>query len=53
LPARQRAVVVLSYYEDLPDAEVADALGCSTGTVKSQRAKALRSMRTRLAEEES
>jgi RNA polymerase sigma-70 factor (sigma-E family) len=52
LPPRQRAVVVLSYYEDLPDAQVAEALGCTTGTVKSQRAKALRSMRARQPVEE-
>jgi RNA polymerase sigma-70 factor (sigma-E family) len=36
LPARQRACVVLHYYEDLPVAEVAALLGCGTGTVKSQ-----------------
>lgn len=52
LPARQRAVVVLSYYEDLSENEVADLLGTTLGTVKSQRAKALRSLRARLAEEE-
>jgi RNA polymerase sigma-70 factor (sigma-E family) len=34
LPARQRAAVVLHYYEDLTVAEVADAIGCSPGTVK-------------------
>ena len=51
LPPRQRAVVVLSYYEDLADGQVAEALGCSTGTVKSQRAKALRSLRARIDQE--
>lgn len=52
LPPRQRAVVVLSYYEDLSDAQVADVLGISTGTVKSQRARALRALRARLDEED-
>lgn len=36
LPARQRACVVLHYYEDLPLTDVAEALGCGVGTVKSQ-----------------
>lgn len=40
LPARQREAVVLRYYADLSEAEVADALGCSVGTVKSQLFKA-------------
>ena len=44
--------MVLAYYEDLTDADTADVLGCTVGTVKSQRAKALRSLRVRLAEEE-
>jgi RNA polymerase sigma factor (sigma-70 family) len=52
LPARQRAVLALSYVEDLAEAEIADLLGCTVGTVKSQRAKALRSLRGRLGEEE-
>jgi RNA polymerase sigma-70 factor (sigma-E family) len=46
LPARQRAVVVLRYWEDLPEGETAAALGCSVGTVKSQAAKGLAKLRT-------
>jgi RNA polymerase sigma factor (sigma-70 family) len=45
LPARQRAVVVLRYYEDLPETQVAVILSCSVGTVKSQAAKALAKLR--------
>ncbi len=40
LPPRQRAAVVLFYYADLPESEVASTLWCSVGTVKSQLAKA-------------
>jgi RNA polymerase sigma factor (sigma-70 family) len=41
LPARQRAVVVLRYFGDLSEAQVAAALGCSIGTVKSTSSRAL------------
>jgi RNA polymerase sigma factor (sigma-70 family) len=40
LPERQRACVVLRYFDDLPEAQIADALECSVGTVKSQLSKA-------------
>lgn len=45
LPPRQRAVIVLRYFLDLSEAACADALSCTPGTVKSQTAKALRTLR--------
>lgn len=47
LPPRQRAAVVFRYYEDLDDAAIADALGCSVATVRSQISRALGSLRSR------
>lgn len=41
LPAHQRAVLVLRFYEDLSVQQTADALGCSTGTIKSQTKRAI------------
>lgn len=45
LPRRQRVVVVLRYFEDLTEAQTADQMGCSVGTVKSQLSKALAKLR--------
>jgi RNA polymerase sigma-70 factor (sigma-E family) len=45
LPRRQRAVVVLRFWEDLTDIQIAAALGCSASTVRSQLARALARLR--------
>ena len=45
LTARQRAVLVLRYYEDLPEREVAEIMGCTVGTVRSQTSRALARVR--------
>src|SRR4051812_49127380 len=49
LPPKQRAVIVLRYYEDLSEQQIADTLGCSAGTVKSTASDALKSLRSRIA----
>lgn len=46
LPARQRACVVLRHYDDLSVVEVAKALGCSEGTVKSQTARGIATLQS-------
>jgi RNA polymerase sigma-70 factor (sigma-E family) len=51
LPRQQRAVLVLRYYADLPEAEVADLLGCSVGTVKTHTHRGLRALRANLGED--
>jgi len=48
LPRRQRAVVVLRYYEGLSDREIADVLGCKPGTVRGHASRALAALRVEL-----
>lgn len=50
LPRRQRAALVLRYYEDLPDQEIADILGCAVGTVRSSISRGLGALRAELVE---
>jgi RNA polymerase sigma-70 factor (sigma-E family) len=50
LPVRQRAVVVLRYYEDLDDTAIAEVLGCSNVTVRTHAMRALAALRERLRE---
>ncbi len=49
LPPRQRAAVVLRFYEELPDAEIAEVLGCAVGTVRGYISRALATLRAELA----
>ncbi|WP_328992530.1 SigE family RNA polymerase sigma factor [Kribbella sp. NBC_01245] len=50
LPAKQRAVIVLRYYEDLSEVQIAATMGVSTGTVKSQASRAMAKLRTLMDE---
>jgi RNA polymerase sigma-70 factor (sigma-E family) len=50
LPRQQRAVIVLRYYESLSDLEIAEVLGCRTGTVRSNASRALAALRIELDE---
>jgi RNA polymerase sigma-70 factor (sigma-E family) len=50
LPKKQRAAIVLRYYEELSEAETAAVLGVSVGTVKSQTSRALATMRSKVDE---
>jgi RNA polymerase sigma-70 factor (sigma-E family) len=49
LPRRQRAVLVLRYYEGLSDLEIADVLGCAPGTVRGYASRALAALRIELS----
>jgi RNA polymerase sigma-70 factor (sigma-E family) len=51
LPPRQRAALVLRFYEDLTEVQTADAMGCAVGTVKSQVAAGLAKLRERLGDD--
>ena len=46
LPQRQRAAIVLRFWDDLPESEVAELMGCSVGTVRTHTARAMARLRT-------
>jgi RNA polymerase sigma-70 factor (ECF subfamily) len=50
LPSRQRATLVLAYYQQLNYPDVAEMLGCSVGTVKTQMFRALKTLANKLPE---
>ncbi|SBT51128.1 SigE family RNA polymerase sigma factor [Micromonospora narathiwatensis] len=52
LPPAQRTVLVLRYYEDLPEARVAEVLGCTIGTVRSRTHRAVTRLRQLLPDVE-
>lgn len=51
LPAKQRAAIALRYYEDLTDEQIAELLGCRTGTVRSHLSRGLAALREALPAE--
>ena len=51
LPQRQRAAIVLRFYEDLPERDIADALSCRPGTVKSLIARGMKALRAEMGVE--
>lgn len=51
LPARQRVAIVLRYYEDLTEAQTAEAMDCAVGTVKSQVSAGISKLRERLGDD--
>jgi RNA polymerase sigma-70 factor (sigma-E family) len=53
LPPRMRAVLVLRYYDDMTEAQIAEALGISLGTVKSQAARGLAKLREPMATQQT
>jgi RNA polymerase sigma-70 factor (sigma-E family) len=52
LPRRQQVVLALRFYADMSDAEIAEAMGCSPGTVRGYAARAISSLRLRLVPEQ-
>ena len=50
LPRRQRAVLVLRYYEGLSDTEIAEVLGCTPGTVRGYASRALAALRVQITQ---
>ena len=52
LPPRQRAAVVLRYYEDLSEAATADEMRCSVAAVKSMTARAMQTLRERIGSDD-
>ena len=53
LPVRQRVSIVLRYYEDLTEAQTAEAMGCAVGTVKSQVSAGIKRLRDELGDDDA